>query len=124
MEKFLRRFESFMDDFEIRKKLFILYIVCVILPLIVTDGFIIYFVVHSEQTERQHDMENIANAVQYNFTNSINNASGVARNIYMNKYINDFLGKEYENPLEYVTSYQEYFKMYCLIVALVQIILS
>ena len=110
MEKFLRRFESFMDDFEIRKKLFILYIVCVILPLIVTDGFIIYFVVHSEQTERQHDMENIANAVQYNFTNSINNASGVARNIYMNKYINDFLGKEYENPLEYVTSYQEYFK--------------
>ncbi|TCL61062.1 two-component system sensor histidine kinase YesM [Kineothrix alysoides] len=110
MEKFLRRFESFMDDFEIRKKLFILYIVCVILPLIVTDGFIIYFVVHSEQTERQHDMENIANAVQYNFTNSINNASGVARNIYMNKYINDFLGKEYENPLDYVTSYQEYFK--------------
>jgi two-component system sensor histidine kinase YesM len=110
MEKFLRRFESFMDDFEIRKKLFILYIVCVILPLIVTDGFIIYFVVHSEQTERQHDMENIANAIQYNFTNSINNASGVARNIYMNKYINDFLGKEYENPLDYVTSYQEYFK--------------
>ena len=34
MEKFLRRFESFMDDFEIRKKLFILYIVCVILPFI------------------------------------------------------------------------------------------
>ena len=85
MEKFLRRFESFMDDFEIRKKLFILYIVCVILPLIVTDGFIIYFVVHSERIEQQHDMENIANAVQYNFTNSINNASGVARNIYMNK---------------------------------------
>ncbi len=110
MEKFLRRFESFMDDFEIRKKLFILYIVCVILPLIVTDGFIIYFVVHSERIEQQHDMENIANAVQYNFTNSINNASGVARNIYMNKYINDFLGKEYENPLDYVTSYQEYFK--------------
>lgn len=110
MEKFLRRFESFMDDYEIKKKLFILYIVCVILPLIVTDGFIIYFVVHSERIERQHDMENIANAVQYNFTNSINNASGVARNIYMNKYINDFLGKEYENPLDYVTTYQDYFK--------------
>lgn len=110
MEKFLRRFESFMDDFKIRKKLFILYIVCVILPLIVTDGFIIYFVVHSETTERQHDMENIANAVQYSFTNSINNASGVATNIYMNKYINDFLGKEYEDPLDYVTAYQDYFK--------------
>jgi two-component system sensor histidine kinase YesM len=36
-----------MDNFKIKKKLLILYVFCVLLPLILTDSFIIYVVVHT-----------------------------------------------------------------------------
>ncbi|MDD6811281.1 MAG: histidine kinase [Lachnospiraceae bacterium] len=110
MSNIFHKFETYMDNFQIKKKLFILYIFCVLVPLFLTDGFIIYVVNHSEKIEREHRMENIANAVQYSFTNSIHNADSIANSVYMNQYINEFLNTEYESPLEYVTAYQQYRK--------------
>ena len=110
MRHLLKQIELCMDDFQIKKKFYVLYILCVLLPLVLTDSVIIYTVVHSEQTERRHEMENIANAVHYNLYNSIDGASELGKSIYMNKYIDEFLNREYSNPLEYVTSYQNFFK--------------
>lgn len=110
MKRLTRKFEKYLDNFNIKKKLQILYITCVLIPLILTDSVIIYTVIHSEQTSRQHEMENIASAVQYSFLNSTDIIANTAKNVYMNRYIDEFLEKEYESPLEYITAYQSLLK--------------
>ncbi len=104
------RFRGHIDDFQIRKKLFVLYVFCVLMPLVLTDSFIIYVVFHSEQVARRHSMENVANAVQYNFANHVESAAEMAKNLYINRSLNDFLGKEYADALDYVVAYYAYFQ--------------
>lgn len=104
------RLRRHIDDFRIKKKLFVLYVFCVLMPLVLTDSFIVYVVFHSEQVARQHSMENVANAVQYNFANQVEIAAEMAKNLYINRSLNDFLGKEYADALEYVMAYYAYFQ--------------
>lgn len=99
-----------MDNFRIKKKLLILYVLCVLFPLVLTDSVVIYIVFHSEQISRRHVMENTANAVQYSFCSSIESVAGLGKRIYMNKYVDDFLDKEYASAMEYVSDYQDFFK--------------
>lgn len=99
-----------MDNYNVKKKLHILYICCVLIPLIVTDSVILDIVVRSSQASLKHDMENIASAVKYSLSASVENAATTAQNIYMNKYINQFLDEEYDSALDYFVSCQEFMK--------------
>ena len=61
LEKFVRQ----IDNFSIRKKMIFIYIFCMLLPITLTDGVIIYTVLHTEAQLRRSEMEDIADA----FTN-------------------------------------------------------
>lgn len=110
MGRLWNRFLEKLDDYALRKKLLFLYLVCVLLPLMLTDSVIIYTFAASEKSQQEHEMENIAAAVQYNFYNNIDSVSRVAKSIYMNKSIDKFLDREFASPLEYVIAYQEFLK--------------
>ena len=71
MKYFFDRMEARMNDYSLKKKFYILYILCVLCPLVLTDGVVAYSILHSEQVARYHALENIANAVQYSVLNSI-----------------------------------------------------
>ena len=49
------KIQKCLDDLKLKKKLQSLYIICVILPLILTDGFILYSVLSAEKVQ-QHSM--------------------------------------------------------------------
>ena len=87
-----------------------LYLICVLIPIIITDSVIFFIVRSSEQEKQQHEMANIANAVSYNISNTISSIGETAKSIYTSKYINSFLMQEYESAPEYVLTYQEFFK--------------
>jgi two-component system sensor histidine kinase YesM len=55
-------------------------------------------------------MENIASAVKYNFFYDVEEAAGATKKIYMNKYVNQFLDKQFETQLDYFLSYQAFMK--------------
>lgn len=42
MKELLQKIEKRMDDFTVKKKLYILYIFCVLLPLIITDSVVFF----------------------------------------------------------------------------------
>ena len=63
MKRILHAVEAWMDDFKIKNKFYILYILCVLVPLIVTDSAVFSVVMKSEREAREHEMANIANAV-------------------------------------------------------------
>lgn len=73
MKRILHAVEAWMDDFKIKNKFYILYILCVLVPLIVTDSAVFSVVMKSEREAREHEMANIANAVAYSISNTVNN---------------------------------------------------
>lgn len=110
MKRLIDRLENTMNDFSLKKKLHILYIYCMLIPLIITDSVILFIVVQSERVEQRHVMENDASAVIYNLSREVENAAMKAKNIYMNGYIEEFLNRQYETPLDYVTGHQAFMK--------------
>lgn len=107
MREWLVKLERWMNNYKLKKKLLFLYVVCVLLPLIVTDSVVIYIALHTEEVKQQHMMENDVNAVQFSLSNSIESAASVAKAADTNEYIDDFLNEQYESPLSYFVAYYE-----------------
>ena len=107
MREWLVKLERWMNNYKLKKKLLFLYVVCVLLPLIVTDSVVIYIALHTEEVKQQHMMENDVNAVQFSLSNSIESAASVAKAVDTNEYIDDFLNEQYESPLSYFVAYNE-----------------
>ena len=53
MKRILHAVEAWMDDFKIKNKFYILYILCVLVPLIVTDSAVFSVVMKSEREARE-----------------------------------------------------------------------
>ncbi len=109
-QKMRYKFHQYMDNIALGRKLTILYVCCVLLPLVVTDSVVLYIVVNNQHTKQQHAMENEASAIQYSLMNSIEYAAATAKQIYMNEYIERYLNCEYAGPLAYVEAYQDFVK--------------
>lgn len=109
-EKIIEKFYRLMNNIKLSRKLTILYVCCVLLPLMVTDSIVLYIVMNDQHTKQQHAMENEANAIQYSLTNSIDYAAATAKQIYMNEYIERYLNHEYAGALAYVEAYQDFVK--------------
>lgn len=109
-EKIIEKFYHLMNNIKLSRKLTILYVFCVLLPLVVTDSIVLYIVMNDQYTKQQHAMENEANAIQYSLTNSIDYAAATAKQIYMNEYIERYLNYKYANTLAYVEAYQDFVK--------------
>lgn len=107
MQPAREKIQKCLDDLKLKKKLQSLYIICVILPLILTDGFILYSVLSAEKVQQQHDMENLASAVQYSIYTTVMSAASMADSINLNRYLEEFLNTQYETPLAYVEGYQD-----------------
>lgn len=101
MRKWLVKLERWMNNYKLNKKLLFLYVVCVLLPLIVTDSVVIHIALHTEEVKQQHMMENDVNAVQFSFSNSIESAASVVKAVDTNEYIDNFLNEKYESSLSY-----------------------
>ncbi len=87
-----------------------MYVLCVLLPLIVTDSVVLYIVLNNQHAKQRHAMENEASAIQYSLTNSIDYAAATAKQIYMNEYIERYLNHKYADALAYVEAYQDFVK--------------
>ncbi|MBR3772572.1 MAG: hypothetical protein IKL07_09915, partial [Clostridium sp.] len=105
-----KKIEEFLDNLKIKNKLQVLFVCCVLLPLIVTDSVIIYTVVESSAKSRRHDSENIASAVNYSLSNTAANLDDIAKRIYTNKVIDSFLEKDYESVYDYVVAHHTFEK--------------
>ena len=58
--------ERKLDDYSLRKKFYIFYVLCVMLPLIVTDAVVLSIVENAINVSFKHEMSIIVSAVGYN----------------------------------------------------------
>lgn len=110
MRSIWQKAERLLDDCKLKKKLLILYICCVLIPLVATDSIVLYIVIHSEQIENQHAMENDASAVQYSLSDIIERAARTGKTIYTNEAVEEFLNTEYETAMDYVVTANHFLK--------------
>ena len=108
MGKALYKLGLWMDDFTIKKKFYIFYVVCVLIPLIVTDSVVFLPTAKFDRERREHEMSNITSAVEYSLSSMIGNAGEIGNSIYTNRDFEDFLSKRYTNSAEYVAAYQNF----------------
>ena len=108
MGKVLHELDLWMDDFTIKKKFYIFYVVCVLIPLIVTDSVVFLTTAKFDRERREHEMSNIASTVEYSLSSMIGNAGEIGNSIYTNRDFEDFLSKRYTNSAEYVAAYQNF----------------
>ena len=67
--KIENRFVSYLNNLSVRRKLLVLYVFCVLIPLIVTDGFIIGMFVRNERNRVSKEMESLAETTANDFSN-------------------------------------------------------
>ncbi len=107
MHRIFGRLEAKMNDYNIKKKLTVLYICCVILPVFITDSIILTILLQEERNERNYEMANIASAVQSNLDHSFEEAVKVTTDVYRNRKINEFLEYEFISDLDYFEKSRE-----------------
>ncbi len=107
MRGLLKRIEDVMNDFSIKKKLTIIYIFCVIFPLVVTDSIVFLSLYNAEKNEQSYEMKNIADAVQYNMKYSFEESANIINDIYVSRMIIEFLDAQYEDAYAFFDASQE-----------------
>lgn len=104
------KLENIMNDFNIKKKLFIIYVFCVIIPLVLTDSIILYILFDAEKKEQRYEFENLANAVKYNLEYTFEEVVKEMNDVYVNSEINSFLNEEYKNGYAFFAASVEFSK--------------
>ena len=101
MNWLLGKLEEKLNNFSVMRKLTLLYVCCVLVPLVLTDGVILTVIMQGEKTQQQHEMENIASALQSDLTYTFEEAAKMANSLYINRSVNEFLEKEYASGVDY-----------------------
>lgn len=100
-------FNRIIDDFSLKKKLFLLYLLCVVIPVTLLDGMLFTNLLGKETRRQENDMKNIANAVQYNITQTIDDAVFITKDYWRSQTANDFLETKYASPYDFYRHYNE-----------------
>ena len=92
-----------LNDIPIGRKLVGLFLFCVLIPLLITDTFVLWMLARYQKDSVRHDA---LNAAAYYLTSTIEDAAGTAQNLYLNKPINHFLDTDFQTPLDYYNDYR------------------
>lgn len=110
MKKIREKIDVYLNNLKIKRKIFLLYFYCVMLPLVLTDTVICGMFIHAETEAREVRLKNMVKSVEYTLNSAADEAAALSENIYFNKYINEFLNKEFSSGLDYYNQYQELLK--------------
>lgn len=104
MRKFWHGLEEHLNDYNIKTKLIIIYVFCMILPMVMTDSIILYILYDAGQKEQNYQAKNICDAIQYDLEYIFEDAANRMNNIYLDRAINNFLNEEYASPYEFFSA--------------------
>ena len=104
MKKLIHRIDRLVNRLSIHNKIILLYIFCVIAPLVLLDGVIFYSFYRAEQNDRQHEMEEVKTSIEYTLQTAIVDSMKILNSIDTSSEINDFLKERYETPVDFYTA--------------------
>ncbi|MBD2870829.1 cache domain-containing sensor histidine kinase [Paenibacillus arenilitoris] len=99
-----------LNHIRLRNKMMIVYILCVFLPVVLTN--VVFYQVTSENVKKQK-MQDISRALEQmnnEFRAEIDDAVNVSSVFFTDNNLNEILEAEYDNPASYIEAYDSYFR--------------
>lgn len=100
----------FFNNLRLNKKLLILYIFSVFLPIILTNIIFYHVTTNNIKEQKLHDISLVLQQIKNDFRESVDDAVGVSSVLYTDNRINEFLDKQYPSTAEYVEIYDNYLR--------------
>ncbi|MCR5688024.1 MAG: sensor histidine kinase [Lachnospiraceae bacterium] len=100
------------------KNMAVLYVLCIILPLLVTDAIFIAMLQNAGRSDLKFSYEKAAENMTFCLGNTLEKASSIAMNIAKNDEFRDFLDRDHTSGLDYYDEYvdvtsDKYLKALC-----------
>ncbi len=111
MHKLLLKLEKMFYRVKLRNKMILLFVFCVILPLLVTDGIVFYNVYRMNNFTRIQELSSDAMAIKYGMANYFEYPAALIQNIYKNETLEELLDRQYERPVDYYNEYIKFKKL-------------
>ena len=96
---------NLLGRLKLSKKFLLMYIFGVILPLVITDAFLLRSIYETEVRNQYYDRENAIDSYSSYFENLLKNDSAMASAFDLNKTLNSFINTAYETPYNYYDAY-------------------
>ena len=101
------KFKRFLNNCTIKKKLLIIYVFCVLIPMIVAYSVIVYTINSNEKNKQKANIDHVIERVNYNLNSVINESMLLSNYIVDDKVLNEIISTKYNSPLEYYEKYSE-----------------
>jgi two-component system sensor histidine kinase YesM len=97
-----------LNNIRLRNKFLIMYVLCVMIPIIITNVSFYQVTSNNVRDQRMRDIARALEQVKNEFRMKTEDAIGISNVILRDHNLNDYLEKEYTNPTEYVAEYDSY----------------
>ncbi|NRY60465.1 sensor histidine kinase [Clostridium beijerinckii] len=94
-----------LNNYSIRSKLIIIYLFCVLIPMIVTNSIVYITIKSNEVREQRITMEHAIERVKYNLSSVLDDCVLVSNHLHNDITLNDFITRRYDNLLDYYERY-------------------
>lgn len=100
------KYRNVINNLKIRNKLAIIYVFCVLIPVIVTNWVVISAIKSNARNQEAIRMQNVMDRIKYNIQSEVEGCISIASNLCTDKVINQFLIRDYTSNLEYFSDYK------------------
>lgn len=94
-----------MNNISLKKKILLIFIICILIPMITTNGCILWMLDNSLKASREKAIENMADRIEFSLKDQINKQLLIGDYLNLNRMLNDFLDKEYQDSNAYYEAY-------------------
>ena len=95
----------YLNSLKLGQKLHLLFLLCVLIPMLITDGIIIKNVQEANKINMGLDTEKTAYTTQYCLSNFLEYPVNVANNIYRSSVLENFFNETYPTSADYYTAF-------------------
>ena len=107
-EKLRARIREYLDTLKLNQKLRHLFVLCVLIPMTITDVIILTSAYRSVVYDVESELEQTATSVEYALQKHLEYPANIAHNLYKSRVVDDFLNEQYVTPYDY---YEAYFRL-------------
>ncbi len=107
-EKLRAGIREYLDTLKLNQKLRHLFVLCVLIPMTITDVIILTSAYRSVAYDVESELEQTATSVEYALQKHLEYPANIAHNLYKSRVVDDFLNEQYVTPYDY---YEAYFRL-------------
>ncbi|MFU7515192.1 sensor histidine kinase [Clostridium sp. HCS.1] len=99
-----------LNNYSIKYKLIIIYIFCVLVPMIITNSLMLYTVRSNEKKEQRINIDHVVDRVTFNLNAVIEECMMLSNHINSDEDLNNIITSEYKFPVDYYDKYYNLLK--------------